>query len=324
MGGGPSGNDLVSDATSVAKSVIHATSGGKRSSSEAVHRRTKLVSLDTKNHLAVYDDGTSDSDVDMIMLATGYELTFPFLSDEISHIGDRVAISLSDELRCSTSSIFPLARQTFPLRSLPPRSIAFVGLPVKLAPFPAAECQALAIAAVFFDNPESDEEPVWDQEQEEALVSARLDALIKRFGGAYGASKNWHRLFSASDSAAAPVEDSTEEQLEDWDAYRTSLLRLAARDRVDADTRMTAQRWTTRPWERWMYDEKVGLRAEWVKLEREGVANDWLQGVGYGKESSVEQEWVDFARKVLAHARERAASESGSSSASTTERTSTI
>ena len=82
-------------------------------------------------------------------------------------------------------------------------------------------------------------------------------------------------------------------EIGDWDDYRASFLELS--------TKQKQEEWAVQKWEREIYNAKVELRAEWVTLEREGVAGDWVKGVG----KLNPQEWVSLMYRVLEHARQR-------------------
>ncbi|KAI0261644.1 hypothetical protein BC834DRAFT_925444 [Gloeopeniophorella convolvens] len=94
----------------------------------------------------VLADGTTESDVDLVILATGYEISFPFLPQMKQGVPP-LPPPLPGQLYNSTYHVFPLAHHLFPLQGpFPPTSIAFPGLPYRVAPFPVFEDQARAIA----------------------------------------------------------------------------------------------------------------------------------------------------------------------------------
>jgi hypothetical protein len=297
VGGGPSGFDLVNDSAAVAKTVINSVPGTARSDEGLVKRRCAVVKLHPKDGAAIYADGTEDLGIDVIVLATGYSIAYPFLMDQIPHTETPPTGALPDQLICSGTSIYPLARHTFPLRSFSPRTLAFMGLPKRLAPFPAMDSQALAIASVFFSDANDYEAPdflpVWDQGKEEELVKKNYVALHRRYkGDDLTISKRWHDMVPHFESGG---------ELEDWGDYRAGFLDIAARDIRDEGTRARAKGWRLADWERELYEHKIPLRQEWVKLEREGVTGGWLKDVG----KAGPEEWATFMRKVLEHWRAR-------------------
>jgi hypothetical protein len=285
VGGGPSGFDLVADSAAIARTVIHSTSNGVWGDNGNIKRRSRLVELRPSDGAAVYGDGTTDTNIDVVVLATGYSLTFPFLRDLPQDLA-ALSTPLPGTLNCTGFFLHPLARHTFPLRTYSPKKLAFVGLPVRLAPFPAADCQALAIASVFLDDDSSTS--LWDHQREEALVSSRFAAMVRYFGGdSELVARSWHKVFH------------DDEDIGDWDDYRASLLELGPKQKQE--------QWAVQKWEREIYNAKSELRAEWVTLEREGVAGNWLKGVG----KLGPQEWVSLMYRVLEHARRRSASAQG-------------
>lgn len=285
VGGGPSGVDLVADSAVIAKTVIHSTSNGVRGDNGSIKHRSRLVELRASDGTAVYSDGTADNDIDIVILATGYTLIFPFLRD-VPQDGSALNMPLPGSLNCTGFSLHPLARHTFPLRTYLPNQLAFVGLPVRLAPFPAADCQALAIASVFLDDDLSPS--LWDHQREEALVSSRFASMEQYFRGNFELIvRSWHKMFHDDKSIG------------DWDDYRASLLSLCPEQKQ--------KEWAVQKWEREIYNAKAELRAEWVTLECEGVAGDWLKDVG----RLGPHEWVSLMYRVLEHARRRPTSARG-------------
>ncbi|KIJ20632.1 hypothetical protein PAXINDRAFT_95699 [Paxillus involutus ATCC 200175] len=79
----------------------------------------------------VFSDGSVVSDVDSVILATGYELLFPFLQTggvvEVRPEADRVD---GDSLITNLRYLFPLHQHIFSLSpSYPVNALAFIGLP---------------------------------------------------------------------------------------------------------------------------------------------------------------------------------------------------
>lgn len=277
VGGGPSGADLVKDSIGIASSVIHSTSLGARTDEEQVKRRPRLTGLRASDGTATYNDGSVDSNIDIVILATGYTLIFPFLKNLPQGVGSPQT-ALPDALVCTGASLQPLARHTFPLRTYSPNTLAFMGLPSRLAPFPAADIQAEAIATVFLQDEPA---PAWNQQLEEALVSKRFEAMGQSLNGDFNlVAQSWHKMFPEN------------HEIGDWDDYRASLLTLAPAHR---------QNWAVNVWEREIYDAKVELRTEWQTLESEGAAPGWVDGVG----KCGAHEWVPLMYRVLEHARKR-------------------
>ena len=102
------------------------------------------------------------------------------------------------------------------------------------------------------------------------------------FGGNFKSiAKSWHKMFHDGKG------------IEDWDEYRTSLLEFSSKQKQE--------QWAVQRWEREIYVAKKELRIEWTTLEREGVAGDWVKGVG----KVDPQEWIPLMYRVLEHARQR-------------------
>ena len=92
----------------------------------------------TKHNRAVrFADGRVESDIDKILYCTGYLYSFPFLSDFLKEI-------IEDGTR-----VYDIYKFIFFMKH---PSLAFVGLPIRILPFPLAEAQAAVIAKVFSEQ----------------------------------------------------------------------------------------------------------------------------------------------------------------------------
>ncbi|CAL8462038.1 g1569 [Coccomyxa elongata] len=85
-----------------------------------------------------FEGGERVDDVDVVMLATGYRYTFPFLAD--ARIGDAPIVIVDD------NRVSPLYQHIFPPAAAP--TLSFVGLPWKVVPFAQYELQAKWIVRV--------------------------------------------------------------------------------------------------------------------------------------------------------------------------------
>ncbi|KAI0819405.1 FAD/NAD-P-binding domain-containing protein, partial [Trametes gibbosa] len=269
VGAGPSGQDLITDLLASGRTVVHSATGAVRD--DVRDGRLKVRGrvaqyLDPAAGKVLFEDGTEESCVDSVVLATGYKVECAFLPPALlQHALPPGAPPLPRALYNSTHHVFPLARHVFPLvdaDTLPPSSIAFVGLPVRVAPLPLLEAQMRAILHVF-EHPDS-----LDPTEEAIDIVARYEFLRTQLAIA----RAWHRFDG-------------HEQF----AYRDALHAFAGHPlRVPA-------------WEIEMYDVKGVLREEWRDLERAGLADEWARGVGEG---GIEQ-WVEMMHKLLKRAEER-------------------
>ncbi|KAG8730836.1 hypothetical protein FRC11_005665, partial [Ceratobasidium sp. 423] len=230
IGGGPSGNDLANDLCTVAKETIQSVRSFEDDDTGPVTKRGKIDHF-TAGGLVTFENG-KQAYVDRVILATGYEYDFPFLPqlpvrspgvDESSFYNSR-------------AHIYPLARHIFPLLApFPPSSISFIGLPVRVAPFPLFEAQALLVARVISGRVKL------NINQELELSKARNDKLIEVYKSPEQVAKFWHIL--------------------DGDAQfslREELWHLAGENR-------TCPEWSSE-----IYEAKFVLRDEWKDLVRTG------------------------------------------------------
>ncbi|KAF8680217.1 Metal-independent alpha-mannosidase [Rhizoctonia solani] len=250
VGGGPSGNDLASDLSTVARKTIQSVRSFEDEDLGPVTKRGKIDHF-TADGLVVFENG-KQAHVDRVILATGYEYDFPFLPQlPIRNPG-------VDETSFYTSRahIYPLARHIFPLlTSFPLGSIAFIGIPVRLAPFPLFEAQALLVARVISGRVSL------DLGRELELCKTRNEKLIEVYKSPERVARNWHVLDGDAQFA-----------------HREELWHLAGESR-------TCPEWSSE-----IYQAKVVLRDEWRDLVRTGEADSWSKGVGEGGM----KDWVEL------------------------------
>lgn len=270
VGGGYSGQDVVADTRPFATGIIHSITGATPEDEEEgkVKIRGRVAEyLDPEEGKLVYEDGTTESGIDQVVLATGYQFSFPFLSEPevVSGLPPQVP-PIPPVLYNSTYHIFPLAKHLFPLvTSYPPTSIAFLGLPLRVAPFPLAEVQAQA-ALKAFANPDA-----LDLDLEAEALRKRYEQIQREKGDEQIAIADaWFRF-----------------GFDEMFDYRDELYEFIG------DTYRIPQ------WERDLFREKDLLREQWRDLERTGEADAWSRGVGAG--SAPFEEWADFMWKVIRH-----------------------
>ena len=156
LGAAASGEDVCRELATVAARVALASRGyaepepgddpgdfPAESYPENVERKPGIVRLIAENSAVEFEDGSVLERVDRVLYATGYHYAFPFLDlgaedtvDDKSPL--RVALGSSD------NRVAPLYEHVFP-PSLAP-SLAFVGLPWKVVPFPQFELQGRFVA----------------------------------------------------------------------------------------------------------------------------------------------------------------------------------
>ena len=96
--------------------------------------------------MLVYDTHTHTQDVDELLFCTGYTYRFPFLEGGNNTLGAGPAapvVSVRD------NTVYPLYRHMLPPAA---PSIAFIGLPAKVIPFPQFEVQSRYVSQVWAGN----------------------------------------------------------------------------------------------------------------------------------------------------------------------------
>ncbi|KAF5379214.1 hypothetical protein D9615_005880 [Tricholomella constricta] len=291
VGAGPSGQDISAEMRTAARSVIHSVSGAPSEDTGNLKRRGRVTHFGSSDDGQVtFEDGSTESGINHCILATGYEVSFPFLAPDIicPEIPPPVP-PLPRDVYNSTYGVFPLAKHIFPLQSaFPPSSLAFLGLLVRVAPFPIMEAQARAVLHAFAD-PES-LEPM----QEAVDIMSRYEELRDGVGDSpLAIAKAWHRFeplqqfeyrdalydfFKPAEGDLGPV----------WD---------------DKESKgVESGRYTKVPqWEKEAYLNKDVLRKAWLRLEETGEAEKWVKGVGEGGL----HEWIEMMQKLRTWAEEQ-------------------
>jgi len=268
VGGGPSAVDLRTDLVGVVPLLLHSLPDTKRGSypypdDTEIYRKVVRVAEYRDDGSVLLIDGSTESDIDLVILATGYEMSFPFLP-QIKQGIPPIPPPLPSELYNSTYHVFPLAYQLFPLRGdFPPTSIAFSGLTYMVGPFPLFEAQARAIARVL-ESPES-----LDTLACAVDITSRAHKLMHEEGidDPLRMAKRWSRLAKLIE----PYE------------YRSQLLAFSGESWKVSD----------REFECWKLKDE--MRREWRAIEQSGKAKEWLKGVG----ANGPEDWLELCLKIV-------------------------
>ncbi|KAH8091649.1 hypothetical protein BXZ70DRAFT_473777 [Cristinia sonorae] len=241
-----------------------------------------LISHFTKDSI-VLEDGTVLTDVDSVILATGYQFLVPFLSRSPSpDIPAILSISpttnytsdTAPSLQTNTRYIYPLHSHIFSLSPThPPTALSFVGLPVLIANCPSDIAQSLLIAHALL-NPS-----VLPTKRD--MLSQLLqqeDRLRERGYDPYVAG---HKMVGGDDDAQA---------------YQDALVRyLKEKGSLPNDGKNFVEQWR-----RDARKDSFLLRRAWLRIEAAGQeeVERWLRGV------ESEDEWAELLSRLAAWQRE--------------------
>ncbi|KAI0685182.1 FAD/NAD(P)-binding domain-containing protein [Cytidiella melzeri] len=281
VGRGPSGIDIADEMKAVSKTIIQSAPDTKPSQSEdgSLKSRGRITEfLDVQKGCVRFEDGTSESDIDFCILATGYEHSQPYLSSSILRTSLPPPVPpLPKQLYNSKFHIFPLAKQIFPLvPSIPPSSLAFIALSYRVAPFLLAELQMRVVVKVFEDP------TILDPAREAVDIISRYEELRALVGdNEQLIARLWHRL---------------EEQAQ-FD-YEDELLAFMAERFSDSEEKVPR-------WLRELYPQKLTIRAEWQDIVKRGEADVWVKGVGEAGGAAGMAQWVDLMRKLIERSEQR-------------------
>ena len=268
VGSGPSGNDISADLLSAdaSRTIIQSMPGEQNKDEGNLKIRGRVSRFEDVNlGQVVFEDGTVHSGIDYCILATGYQTSFPFLSEPFIRKGIPPLVPpLPLDLYDTSCGVFPLAKHIFPFAN---PTIGFVGLPLKIIPFPLTEYQACAIFHVFA-HPEA-----FDIRREATDILTRYERLRTEIGdNPVRISKEWNVM-----------------SVEQFD-YCNQLREFAA----ESYEIVKVEKWVELA-----YANKGVLRQVWRMLEKSGEAEKWVKGVGEkGKE-----EWVALLEGLLDKAR---------------------
>jgi len=282
VGGGPSGHDIAAEiadlpTTSVVYSSLTQPPLNRPRNSKVQYRGqiVEFLPLNGEGKGKVrYGDGKED-EVDSCILATGYKMSFPFLSDSLTQISlppAQIPPIPKDKLYNSTYHVFPLIKHLFPVTDkYPPTSLAFPGLLFLVVPFPLVEAQSHAMVKLW-TSPE-----LLDMDAEVDAIISRYERLNDKFeGDELQVAKRYFKF-------------DPPEQFR----YRNELYTLAYRGDEER-----LKEYLTPGWHEEMYMHNALLRVEWERMEQAGEAENFVKGVG----EVSRDEWEELIHKLLERA----------------------
>ncbi|KAG8957112.1 hypothetical protein FRC03_010520 [Tulasnella sp. 419] len=292
VGGGPSGRDITADLVGSASEVLWCVRTHTRSDKveNGLKKRVALKGVEVDGKVT-YEDGTSDENVDWVILATGYEFNYSFLP-QIVEAFPPSGVLFPPALHNSKYHLYPLAQHLFPLPpppsqtttspAIPPSAIAFIGLPSRLSPVPICEVQALAAIRLF--QSASDPSLVDLDTQRRKLLERRNQILTSNPNAPEEEilAKLWHKM----------------PDLEQYE-YRKELVAFAAGYDEDKIKELEQRGWKFEDWVVEAYMNKDVLRAEWRDVEACGEADEYVRGVG------TSEGWIKLMNRLLERAKRR-------------------
>ncbi|KAI4114687.1 MAG: hypothetical protein LQ345_004572 [Seirophora villosa] len=136
VGGGPSGADISQQIAAHCKPPLLRSQIKKspyHTSAPNIRDLPGLVALLASDRSAKFADGSTERDIDEVILCTGYAYSFPFLS------------ALHPDIQTEGIRPLPLYRNIFHAQF---PTLAFIETPEMIVPFPLAESQAAVVARV--------------------------------------------------------------------------------------------------------------------------------------------------------------------------------
>lgn len=234
------------------------------------------ISHFTKNSI-VFVDGTSASDVDSVVLGTGYENLIPFLSPPhasslliTTDPSSSVNSSTVHKLTTNKRYIFPLWKYIFSASpALPPTALSFIGLPTMIANCPSDNAQGLLVAHAL-----ANASLLPSREEMLAELIARENFLRERGFDPYQVG---HRLVG-SDMEPSDYQDDVVQ----------FLLDRGVPVPVDNESGKYVAPWRRRPLE-----QLILLKNGWDRVQTRGEEAQWIAGV------ESEQEWAALLDRLI-------------------------
>lgn len=251
-----------------------------------------------------FEDGTEASDVEIVILATGYEYRFPFLdpsdpynrpTNDISSYERRGVMTTNasarrrsegeDRLTTNLKYLFPLDRHIVSLSPLHPlNALLFIGLTFNNAYAPSSIAQSLFAGHLIsqpsrvYPIPHLTGHEGWNETSARELLLNNLTAFENRLASeGFDVYRLGHRMNLGWYTEAE---------------YQDSLVaHLQSKGLVPENDRGYI---FTEPWRTWAGKNRVRLRKIWKEVESRGQeeARRWLDGV------ETEAEWADLMYRL--------------------------
>ncbi|ORY99924.1 hypothetical protein BCR43DRAFT_484553 [Syncephalastrum racemosum] len=135
VGSGSSAADVVRESKHYGCDVYHSIrseTGFSKAGTEGVQIYPEIEKIRSPNTV-VFEDGQKVENVDVIVFGTGYLYSFPFLDPSMDVIQD------GQKARHLRSKMFYRPRPT----------LAFLGLPIRIVPFPLMQAQSILLARLY-------------------------------------------------------------------------------------------------------------------------------------------------------------------------------
>lgn len=214
----------------------------------------------------IFIDGTSASDVDTILLGTGYELRLPFLAQGHAVRVDPEAQSnetYTQGLVTNLRYVFPLDKHIMSLcPHYPTNALAFIGLPIYVSNCPSDIAQSLYAVHSIVNS--SLLPPRNELLRQLAAEEDRLRSL------GYDPYHVGHRILPVNGSA--------------WD-YQDELVGFLKREgAIPNDGKPFV--------EEWRRQDITYLKRGWERVKELGIQDEWLRGV------KTEAEWANLMKRL--------------------------
>lgn len=214
----------------------------------------------------VFKDGSSTSDVDALLLGTGYDLRLPFLENGHSLSVDPSADSnetYTQGLVTNLRYLFPVYKHVLSLcPHYPTNALSFIGLPIYVANCPSDIAQSIFVVNSIANA------SILPPRKELVDELARDEEWLRTLG--YDPYNVGHRLVPLNGTQ--------------WEYANEIVDFVKKRGSIPDDGKPFV--------EAWRREERKYLKRGWQRVEELGTQAEWLQGV------ETEEDWADLMGRL--------------------------
>lgn len=217
----------------------------------------------------VFQDGTTASDADSVLLGTGYELRVPFLEEGNALIADPSAHSnatYTQGLVTNLRYLFPLHQHVLSLcPSHPPNALSFIGLPIFVSNCPSDIAQSLFVAHSIANA---------------SLLPSREDLLAQLAVREENLRNQGYDPYSLGHRLPNGTAQDYQDELVGY---------LKEKGAIHDDGKKFVEEWR-----RYAAEHAPTLKRGWKRVEELGTKQEWLRGV------VTEDEWARLMERLNA------------------------
>ena len=189
LGGGQSGRDISQELCTVSSRVVLSHRVPRRLGEDPLIEKPPITAIHEDGTSVEFEDGSVEENIDAIIMCTGYEFTFPFLDPTCR-------VTVSEDGR----NVHNLYMQVF---NMDHPSMAFIGLPVKVLPFPLFDIQCKWVQRVWAHEAALPSTPAMREEMRAAETALRAEGIPEKYNHVL-AERQWAYNDAVASRAGVP------------------------------------------------------------------------------------------------------------------------